>query len=235
MVDVVAGLGPATFGAIRRLIEPRSGRWVAAITLPLGVCAAVAVTAIAHPADRTFAAISDPVQSLMSVPLPYLGVVAGRELRRAPGAARVVPTLLAATLLAVAVGVFGALVSAAALAVAGSTAPDPWRHAGTVAVGGVLVQVVAQFVGTGLGLLLRSSVVAFLGTIVLPLGLWLGLGAVDVLHPARDWLTPYAAARHALSGRMGGLRWVQWLAVFMVWGVGLNAAGLARRRPSGDR
>src|SRR2546423_1659085 len=88
-----------------------------------------------------------------------------------------------------------------------ATWPRRWRHAGTVAVGGVLVQVVAQLVGTGLGLLLRSPVVAFLGSIVLPLGLWLALGAVDALRPAREWLTPYASVWHLLSGQMGGVRW----------------------------
>jgi hypothetical protein len=33
--------------------------------------------------------------------------------------------------------------------------------------------VLAQLVGTGLGFLVRSAAVAFLGTILLPLGAWL--------------------------------------------------------------
>ncbi|WP_446219525.1 hypothetical protein [Micromonospora sp. IBHARD004] len=230
--------GGATLGAIRRSVGTRPRRWLVAITLLAGLAAAGAMTAAVQPADLTFATLSDPVQSLMSVTVPFLGILLARDLRQAPRATRLAPTLLAATLLAAAVGVFGVLVCAAALAVAPSgTAQDPWRHAGTVAVGGILVQVVAQLVGTGLGLLLRSYVVAFLASIVLPLGLWFVLGGVDVLRPAQAWLTPYAAARHLLSGRMSAVAWAQWLVVLLIWGVGLNAVGAARlkrRKPGGD-
>jgi hypothetical protein len=75
-------------------------------------------------------------------------------------------------------------------------------------------------------MLLRSRVVAFLGTIVLPLGLWFVLRGVD----AQAWLTPYAAAANLLSGRMTAVMWAQWLVVFLLWGVGLNVAGAARLR-----
>jgi hypothetical protein len=34
--------------------------------------------------------------------------------------------------------------------------------------------------------------------------------------------------RNLLSGEMSPLRWAQWLVVFLIWGVGLNAAGAAR-------
>jgi hypothetical protein len=97
-------------------------------------------------------------------------------------------------------------------------------------VGGVLVQVVAQLVGTGLGLLLRPVVVAFVATIVLPLGLWYVLGAVDALQPAQAWLTPYSSVRNLLSGRMSTAAWAHWLVVVLIWAVGLNAAGAARLR-----
>jgi hypothetical protein len=93
-------------------------------------------------------------------------------------------------------------------------------------VGSVLVQVVAQLVGTGLGLLLRSSVIAFLASIVLPLGLWFVLGGVDVLRPAQAF-TPYATVQNLLSGEMSAVKWAQWLIVLLIWGVGLNAAGAA--------
>jgi hypothetical protein len=223
-----AGLGGATLEAIRRSVGTRPRQWLVAITLLAGVSAAVAMTAAMHPGERTFAALSEPVQMLMSVTVPFLGILLARDLRRAPRAARLTPTVLAATLLAAAIGVFGVLVCVTALAVAPSgTAPDPWRHAGTVAVGSVLVQVVAQLVGTGLGLLLRSFVVAFLASIVVPMGLWLVLGGVDVLRPAQAWLTPYATARNMLSGQMNAVTWAQWLVVLLIWGVGLNAVGAA--------
>ncbi|MET8155110.1 hypothetical protein ABZT47_01975 [Sphaerisporangium sp. NPDC005289] len=114
--------------------------------------------------------------------------------------------MLAATLLAAAVGVFGLVVCALALAVASSgSAADPWLNAGTVTAGSVLVQIVGQLVGTGLGLLVRSPVIACLATLA-PMGLWWALGAVDFLRPAQAF-TPYATLRSLLSGHMNPLTW----------------------------
>jgi hypothetical protein len=219
----------ATLGAIRRSLGTRPRRWLVTVTLLAGLSAAVAVTAGVQPGNRTFAMLSDPVQSLMSVAVPLLGILLARDLQQAPRAARLTPTLLAATFLAAVVGVFGVLVGAAALVLAPSgIAQDAWRAAGTIAVGGILVQVVAGLVGTGLGLLLRSVVVAFLASIVLPLGLWFLLGSVDILRPAQGWLTPYATVRNLLSGQMSAVTWAQWLVVVLIWNVGLNAVGAAR-------
>jgi hypothetical protein len=232
-----AGLAGATLRAIRRSVGTWPRRWLITITLLLGLLAALAMAAAEQPGDLTFATLAEPVQSLMSVTVPFLGVLLARDLRRAPRTTRFAPTLLAATLLAAAVGLFGILLCAAALALAPSgTAPDPWRHAATIALGGVLVQIVAQLVGTGLGLLLRPVVVACLATIALPLGMWAVLGAVDVLQPAQAF-TPYATVRNLLSGRMSAANWVQWVVVLLVWGVGPNLIGvgrLKRRRPEGD-
>ncbi|KAB1913457.1 hypothetical protein [Micromonospora sp. AMSO31t] len=229
--------GGATLDALRRSVGTRPRRWLITITLLLGLLAAVAMATAGQPEDRTFATLSDMVQSLMSVTVPFLGVLLAHDLRRAPRTTRPAPTLLAATLLAAAVGLFGVLVCAAALALASSgTAPAPWRHAATIALGGVLVQIVAQLVGTGLGLLLRPAVLACLATIVLPLGLWAVLGGIDVLQPAQAF-TPYATVRNLLSGRMSAANWAQWLVVLLIWGVGLNIVGLARlkrRKPDGE-
>ncbi|MFC4016519.1 hypothetical protein ACFOW4_00940 [Micromonospora sp. GCM10011542] len=214
--------------AIRRSVGTRARRWLVGATLLAGLLAGVALIAAANPADRTFAAFSDTVQSLMSVVVPLFGILLAHDLRRAPRPARVTPILLATIVLAAVVGVFGVLICAATLLLApAEIAGQPWRHAGTVAVGSVLVQIVAGLVGTGLGLLLRSRVVAFLATIVLPLGLWALLGAVDALRPVQPWLTPYGSVRQLLSGDMSPLRWAQWLTVLLIWGVGLNALGAA--------
>ncbi|MFC5923461.1 hypothetical protein [Micromonospora vulcania] len=221
-------LGGTTRGA-RGLGTP-ARRWLLAGTLLAGLLAAVALTAAAAPDDRTFAALSDTVQSLMSVLTPLFGVLLVRDLRRAPDAVPVLSTVLAVVLPAVVIGVVGVLICAATLALTpADIADEPWRYAGTVAVGSVLVQIVAGLVGTGLGLLLRSPVVAFLATIVLPLALFALLGGMDALRAAQPWLTPYGSVRNLLSGEMSLLRWVQWLCVLLIWGVGLNAAGAALR------
>jgi hypothetical protein len=222
-------LGAATLAAIGRCVRTRPRRWLLAITLLLGLVAAVAVILTAQPAERTFTTLSGPVQILMSATLPFIGVLLARDVLRSQGAAPLASTLLAAILLAAAVGVFGVVVCAVSLTL---TPPDAaagrWDHAVIISVGSVLVQIAAQLVGTGLGLLLRPVVVACLATVVLPLGLWLVLGSVEVIRPAQAWLTPYAAARSLLSGHMNALAWAQWFVVILLWGAGLNALGAAR-------
>ncbi|MEU1586576.1 hypothetical protein [Micromonospora sp. NPDC005710] len=221
--------------ALRRSLGTRARRWLLAGTLVAGLLAAVALVAAAVPADRTFAELSGTVQSLMSVATPLFGILLVRELRRASVRLPVLLTVLAVGLPAVVIGVVGVLICAATLALTpAEVADEPWRFAGTVAVGSVLVQIVAGLVGTGLGLLLRSVVVAFLATIILPLGLFALLGGVESAQP---WLTPFGSVRNLLSGEMSALRWVQWLCVLLIWGVGLNAVGAAvlkrRERPAG--
>ncbi len=193
-----------------------------AVTVLLGAATAAALAAALPPGDLTFAALSDPVQSLMSVLVPLLGILLVRD------ATGLRSSLAAAVPAAAAVGAFGALACAAALAVASpDAAGDPWAHAAVITLGGVLVQVLAMLVGTGLGLLLRSVPVAFAATFV-PLVLWIALAPLDGLRP---WLTPYETARHLLSGQMDGLAWLQWLVVVLLWGAGPNVAGAARRFP----
>ena len=230
--DSPTGTGGPMFDAIRRSVGTRPRRWLLAVTLLLGLVTAVGVAAAADPADLTLATLANPTQSLMSVVVPYLGILLVRDLRGGSRPVRVAPTLTAAVLLGAAIGVFGFLVCAAALAFGPAAAQDPWRSVGTIALGGVLVQVVAQLLGTGLGLLLRRHVVAFLASIVLPLGLWFLLGGLDVLRPAQAWLAPYSSVQNLLSGRTSAIAWAQWLVILLLWGVGLNVVGtvLLKRR-----
>jgi hypothetical protein len=218
---ILTAMRATVLGAVRGSIGTRPRRWLLALTLLGGLVVAVALTAALPPPERTFATVANPVQSLMSVAVPLLGILLVGDLRRTSGNSPV-PTVLAAVVMAAAIGLAGAGVCAAALAFAPSQ--DPWRHAGAIAGGGVPVQVLAVLVGTGLGMLLPSRLAAFLGTIVLPLGLWFALRGVA----AQAWLTPYAAVQNLLSGRMTAVMWAQWLVAFLLWGVGLNVAGAAR-------
>jgi hypothetical protein len=197
------------------------------VTVGLGLLAAVAVHFTGPAASRSFASVSGAVQILMSVAVPLFGILLVGDVRRGPRPARLTPALLGSGLLAGGVGVVGIIISAVTLLVAPETAPDPWARAGTIAVGSVLVQVVAVLVGTGLGLLIRPAVLAFVATIVVPMSVWLGLSAVP---SAQEWLTPYATAQHLLSGEMTALTWTQWCVIALLWSVGLNALGAARLR-----
>ena len=216
-----------------RAVATRARKLLLVITALIGVLAAVAVIAFTPPASRTFALVAFPVQTLMSVLVPFSGVLLASDLHRARRGAKVAPMLLAAAMVAAAFALFGVLVCTIATAV---TPPEVvqgrWQYVGAIVVGSLVVQVVAQFVGTGLGLLLRSRAVAMIGTIVLPLGTWLVLGAVDALSSAQAWLTPFAAAPKLLSGQMTPLNWAQVLVIVSIWGIGLNAAGIIRTKRS---
>lgn len=206
------------------------------VTLLLGLLAAVALT-MGTPADqRSFATTSTIVQLLMSVTVPFFGVLLTTDRRRAQ--ARLPPAILAGATLAVAFALFGMVATAVATALVSSTvAGGRWQHAGAVAVGSVLVQLIAQLTGTGWGQLVRSPGLAMAATIVVPLGLWLLLGAVEPVRPAREWVTPAANAAHLLSGQMRALNWAQLLVVVLIWDVGLNAYGayrVSRRRTPVD-
>lgn len=220
----------------RRALASPLHRWVVVVTALVGVLAAIGLGASSPPEQQTLAALSPPVQSLMSVTVPVFGIVLVANPDRRDRTTGIGGTLVVAAAMAVAVALFGFLVIATALSLfASDVGPSRWQHAGPIVLGSVLVQLVAQAVGTGLGLLLRFRVLAVLASIVLPLGLWLGLGAVTALRDAQGWLTPFALAPIVLSGRMTAHNWVQWLVMVSLWAVGLNAAGVlwSRRRGAG--
>ncbi|QLQ36414.1 hypothetical protein [Micromonospora robiginosa] len=210
-------------GTLRRAAGTRGRRILLLVTVGAGALAAVALVVGLPPAERTAVAFGEPVHAFLSVPLPFVGVLLAADLRRAPGA-RVLPTLAGATVIAVAAGLVGDAIVLVALAASGSTAPDPWAHVGGVAVAGVLVQVLAQLVGTGLGLLVARPAWGCLATIVLP------LGAYALLTPwgaARDRLTPYGAMRGVLAEAPD---WARWVSAALLWGVALNVVGVVVRR-----
>jgi len=200
-----------------------------AVTLLLGLLGAVAVAAGTPPEERTFAAVAGPAQSLMSIVVPLLGVLATAELRRPSRLVEALRMIADALTPALLIAASGVLICAVVTAVAPSAAAGGrWANAGAVVLGRLLVQGVAQLVGIGMGLVMRRPIVAYAATVVLPLGLWALLGAVAALRPARAWLAPFPSVQHLLSGEMNLIRWAQWLTVLALWGVGLNAIGFAR-------
>jgi hypothetical protein len=221
---------------VRRAVGTRSRRLLALVAVALGVAGAVTVTAAGPAAERTFSVTSTPAQLLISVLVPFFGVLLTADLVGGAGAGRQTPRvlrtrLLAAVVVAVIAALCGVVVSAATVAAYPSAAPGGrWQHLGAVVLGSVLVQVTAQLCGTGLGMLLRRRGVAMLGTIVLPLGLWLILGAVGTLRPAQAWLAPAVSAGHLLGGQMTSWNWAQWMVVVLLWGLALNVAGARRAR-----
>ena len=217
---------------VRQLIGTRARRLLIGIAVAVGVLAAAGLQAVTPASDRTFAGLNNPVQSLISVVVPFYGVVVTTELRRSRPQAGLGPALATALLMAVGFAVVGLVASALVIAVAPSAAgPEQWARSGAVVVGSLVVQVVAQLVGTSLGLLIAPRWAAMFATVVLPLGLWFVLGAAAPLTAARGWLTPYEWVPTLLAGSMTAIDWLHELVVALLWGPVLLAVGWSRLRP----
>jgi hypothetical protein len=222
-----SSLGAQAGHELRRSIAGKDRRWLLAATLLVGVMFAVLV-AVAAPVSSV-SVLASPVQLLMSVLVPLCGVRLAQELVRDPGdGRRAVAVVLAAVVYAAAVALVGFVVCVAVAAVAPSAAIGAPGTVLSVALGGIGLQVTAQLVGTGLGFLLQRPVVAFLGTIVLPLGIWLLLGLLGQLSWLQQWLTPFGATPPLLSGAPSGLDVLAWVVVLVLWGGLLNGIGMSR-------
>lgn len=136
------------------------------------------------------------VQLVISVFVPFTGVLLARRLAIALG-------------VAVACALAGVLLTAAVTA---------WPPASVVA-GAVLVQAIAQLVGTGAGLLIRRPVLAMAATIVVPMTATVLLSAIGL-----RWLTPYGNAQALLAGTFTA----KTLVVALLWGVVPNVIGARR-------
>ncbi|GAB7038721.1 MULTISPECIES: hypothetical protein [Catenuloplanes] len=206
----------------QRVFGTAAKRWLLGVTLLVGVVIAALMAVALPPDERTFAFVAFGTQMFMSVVLPFHGVLLGRDLLTTAGR-DAVPVLGTAVLLGAATGLTGSLLAAGAPAAAGGT----WAGAGTVLAGGVLVQVVANLTGTGLGVLIRPAWVACLATIVVPLGLW---ALLLLVPPLGDWLTPFPVAGTLLSGDARPVDWARWTVVALIWGVALNALAVRHAR-----
>ncbi|MDQ0370581.1 hypothetical protein [Catenuloplanes indicus] len=205
-----------------RVYGTAAKRWLLGITLLTGAVIAALMAIALPPDERTFAFVAFGTQMFMSVVLPFHGVLLGRDLRATAGRAAA-PVLGTAVLLGAATGLTGGLLAAGALAAAGGS----WAGAGTVLAGGVLVQIVANLTGTGLGVLIRPAWVACAATVVVPLGLW---AVLLLVPPLGDWLTPFPVAGTLLSGDAGPADWARWTVVALIWGVALNALAVRYAR-----
>lgn len=210
------------------------GKVLMALTFVLGAGAA-ALIMTGEPVDaRTLEAVLTPVASLVSITVPFLGVLAVTDLHHRServGTSVLLRRLALTQATAVGFGAFGVLVSVALLAVL-PAATDRWDHLGMLALAGILVQMIAQLTGSGFGMLLRSRIVAMACTVVFPLGLWAVLGAIAFVEPLQAWLAPYSSVQQLLSGEMTPQAWLRVGVVVLVWGVGLNVAGALRIRRS---
>jgi len=168
-----------------------------------------------------FRDILEPVQLAISVIVPFSGVLAVTG-RRRPGP--LTPRLLAAYGLAAGCALAGVLVAAIVTVWSGGAWPSASRLAVLVA-GSVLVQLIAQSVGTACGLLVRRPRIAMAATIVVPMGVTVVLAAID--SGLVRWLTPYGNAQALLAGRPTAALAV----VGLLWCVVPNVVG-ARLRTS---
>jgi len=206
------GMTSRTLAALRDTDRPL--RILLAVTLLAGPLTA----ALLIPTAPTPTEVALPVHGIVSVLVPFTGIllVRGR------------PRFGAAVAVALVAGVVADL---ACVAVAAVPHVDAGSAGSGVLAGGLIVQLVSQGVGTGFGLLLRRVWVAVLADVVVPLGLWALLGAVAPAVQA--WTTPFAVASRLLVGEIGP----QLVVMVLIWVVLPNLLGLrirhlqVRKRP----
>jgi type III secretory pathway component EscS len=236
-----AGLAEATWVELAKAASPRAGRWLLIVSALVGLLVAVVVAITITAQDRTFALTSFYVQSTISLPLPFVSILLmtrnfGRQaMSRIPvpaaSASRMVAAkLFASMIIAVLAAGYGIALSALATSLSPAAAEGRWTGVGMIMLGSVLVQLIAQLVGAGFGLLLMSSAAAIFADVVIPLGLWVITGAVPGLHGLQSWLTPFASVGNLLSGHVNAQHWAQVAVVVLVWVIVLNAAGVLRLR-----
>jgi hypothetical protein len=175
-----------------------------------------------------FRDILEPVQLVISVFVPFFGVLAVTGLHRPDSDRLLTRRLLAADALAVGCALAGVLLTAIATAWSGGSWPSGSRLA-LLVVGSLLVQLIAQSVGTACGLLLRRPVMAMAATLVVPMGVTIMLSAIDRGGGSVRWLTPYGNAQALLAGEPTAALAV----VVLLWCVlpnvvGARQAGTAR-------
>lgn len=235
-------IGRATVLELRNSAGSRGRRWLLIAAGVVGLLSAGLVAFTGPAQDHTFAVISFYTQSAISLPLPFVSVLlmtqefgrrassAGFGLRMSLGAI-IAAKLLASAIIAVAGAGYGVLISLLATSAAAPAADEGrWDAMGMIIFGSVLVQLIAQLSGAGWGLLLRSSALAIVADVVVPLGLWIITGAIPALQGVQAWLAPFSSVRNLLSGNMDAERWAQVGVVALVWVVALNTAGILRLR-----
>jgi len=147
-----------------------------------------------------FRDILEPVQLVISVFVPFSGVLAVTGRHRPDSVRRLVRRLLVAECLAAATALAGVALTAIATAWSGGTWPSGSRLA-LLVVGSVLVQLIAQSIGTASGLLLRRPPIAMAATIAVPMGVTVALSAIDRGGGSVRWLTPYGNALALLAAK----------------------------------
>jgi hypothetical protein len=226
----------ATADELRTALSRRIVRSLLVVAGVLSLVTAASLALALPGPQRTFSQTSFLVQSVLSLPLPLVSVlVMTQDVRGGPAQpgrpAALAPKYLACVAIALVGACFGMVLAALASAYPSAVAVDDrWRAAVPIALGSVLVQLVAQLCGAGFGLLLRSGLLAMVIDVVVPLGLWVITGLVPALRGAQEWLTPFASVGHLLSGLMTPRWWAEVAVVVAIWVVALNVAGIARRR-----
>ena len=158
--------------------------------------------------DHTFAVISFYTQSAISLPLPFVSVLL---MTQEFGRQAIPAKLLASVIVAVTGAGYGVLISLLATSAAVPASDEGrWDAMGMIILGSVRQQLIAQLSGRlAWGLLLRSSALAIVADVVVPLGLWIISGAIPALQGVQAWLAPFASVRNLLSGHMDAERWAQ--------------------------
>jgi hypothetical protein len=158
----------------------------------------------------------------MSVLVPFTGVLA------VTGGHRRTSRVLVALGEAAGFAVVGSLLAALATLLAGGAWPSAPATAGLI-LAAVVVQLIAQLVGTGCGLLVRRPIVAMAATIVVPMTVTTVLTVIAPGGGAVRWLTPFGNAQSLLTDTPTGTTFAALGVIVLLWCVLPNAVLFSRR------
>lgn len=197
-----------------------------------GVAAATTIGASSDGAPSTFAESARLVQSAVSIPLPFLGVLLATDVRAValdPGStSEQRRRLLWARLTSSAIAAVGvAVIGVVAVSLATAASGGAWTAVPQIVLASLVVQLVTQFIGFAFGLLIRPAWLAMLVDACVPVGLWAAAG-LGGLVTAQQWLFPYDSVNDLISVRATAIDWAQEAVVVAVWVAGLTALAWAR-------
>jgi ABC-type transport system involved in multi-copper enzyme maturation permease subunit len=232
------GLARLTKVELRKMVDTRSGFWLLLAVVGLSLLAVMITALAAHEDQKTFAHILSNALAPAGILLPVIGIllVSSEWSQRTalvsfalvPGRSRLIAAkvlagivlALAATVVAVALAVFGT-------AIASTNVQHVWSLSGGLLAQDVIYVVISMLIGIAFGAALLSSAPAIVLYFAVPIALS-ALGSIHSIAGAVEWINVGESTAPMTERLLSGKDWGMVLTTFVLWMVLPMAAGLWR-------
>lgn len=215
---------------LRKMTDTRSGRWLLFIMGLAGVAMVVLVVSVGADGDRTYAEMVSASQTGVAFLLPILGILSVTSewsQRTALTTFALVPEryrvsnakLLAAALVAAAMVLVGALITAAGrlVAVIFDRADGTWVVPGGLLTTLWIAAILGVFGGVAFGMIFLNAPLAIVAFLAIPM-IWSILGeSIAALQDVARWLDIGRATEPLYESGMTGTEWAQLATSTGVW------------------